>query len=109
MRVDDAGALDAAEAATADMLLAVLSPLPLDDRRQVLALVAARFKLASKRQRRPRKPSLASVAKQASKAGVGVARYEIKPDGTVVVVTGAPESSTESNPWLDDLNKVTKQ
>jgi hypothetical protein len=33
--------------------------------------------------------------------------YEIKPDGTVVVVTGKSEA-TEPNPWFDDL-KVTKQ
>jgi hypothetical protein len=58
--------------------------------------------------RRQRKPTLASVAKQASKAAIAVARYEVRPDGTVVVVTGTPEPSTESNPWLDDL-KVTKQ
>jgi hypothetical protein len=57
--------------------------------------------------RRLRKPCLTSVSKQASRAGIEVARYEIKPDGTVVVVTGKSES-TELNPWLDDL-KVTKQ
>jgi hypothetical protein len=58
--------------------------------------------------RRQRKPTLASVAKQASKAALEVARYEVRPDGTVVVVTGKSEKSTEPNPWLDDL-KVTKQ
>jgi hypothetical protein len=58
--------------------------------------------------RRQHKPTLASVAKQASKAAIAVARYEVRPDGIVVVVTGTPEPSTESNPWLDDL-KVTKQ
>jgi hypothetical protein len=36
-----------------------------------------------------------------------VARYEVRPDSTVVVVPGKAES-TETNPWLDDL-KVTKQ
>jgi hypothetical protein len=60
-----------------------------------------------RRQRKARKPTLASVAKQASKAALEVARYEVRPDGTVVVVTGRSES-TEPNPWLDDL-KVTKQ
>lgn len=58
--------------------------------------------------KRERKPSLASVSKQARKAGVEVARYEIRPDGTVVVVTGTPEPSTVSNAWLDDL-KAMKQ
>ena len=60
-----------------------------------------------RRQRKPRRPTLAGVSKQASRAGIEVARYEIKPDGTVVVVTGKSEA-TEPNPWLDDL-KVTKQ
>jgi hypothetical protein len=59
------------------------------------------------RLRKSRRPTLTSVSKQASRAGIEVARYEIKPDGTVVVVTGKSEA-TEPNPWLDDL-KVTKQ
>jgi len=63
----------------------------------------------SHRQRKPRRPSLASVAKQASKAGIEVARYEIKPDGSVVVVTGEPESTALENPWLAALRKKTKQ
>jgi hypothetical protein len=62
----------------------------------------------SHRQRKPRRPSLASVAKQARKAGIEVARYEIKPDNTVVVVIGEPESTALENPWLADL-KVAKQ
>ena len=44
-----------------------------------------------KKPRKPRRPTLASTAKQASKAGIAVARYEVKPDGTVVVVTGQGE------------------
>jgi hypothetical protein len=60
-----------------------------------------------RRVRKPRKPTLVSVAKQASKAAIEVARYEVKPDGTVTIVTGKSEA-TEANPWLDDL-KVTKQ
>jgi hypothetical protein len=60
------------------------------------------------RQRKPRKPTLVSVAKQANKAALEVARYEVKPDGTVVIVTGKSETTEASNPWLDDL-KVTKQ
>ena len=57
----------------------------------------------SHRQRKPRRPSLASVAKQARKAGIEVARYEVKPDNTVVVVIGEPESTALENPWLADL------
>jgi hypothetical protein len=60
------------------------------------------------RQRKLRRPTLASVSKQANKAAIPVARYEVKPDGSITVVTGQPESATESNPWFDDL-KVTKQ
>ena len=60
-----------------------------------------------RRLRKSRRPTLTSVSKQASRAGIEVARYEIKPDGTVVVVTGKSEA-IEPNPWLDDL-KVTKQ
>ena len=59
----------------------------------------------SHRQRKPRRPSLASVAKQARKAGIEVARYEIKPDNTVVVVIGEPESTALENPWLVDLHR----
>jgi hypothetical protein len=59
--------------------------------------------------RRARKLTLASVAKQASKLGLAVARYEVKPDGSVVIVTGDPEPTDASNPWLADIGKATKQ
>ena len=59
--------------------------------------------------RRPPKPGLASVAKAASKAGIDVARYEFKPDGTVVAVVGKPEPTEATNPWLADLDKVKQQ
>jgi hypothetical protein len=55
-----------------------------------------------------RRPTLARVAKEANKLGLAVAHYEVKPDGSIVIVTGEPKPATESNPWLDDL-KVTKQ
>ena len=59
--------------------------------------------------RRPPKPGLASVAKAASKAGIDVARYEFKPDGTVVAVVGKPEPTEATNPWLADLDRVKQQ
>jgi len=64
-----------------------------------------------RRQHGPRKPTLAGVAKQASKAGIEVARYEVKPDGTVVIVTGTPAPTEPDNPWpLDEFRtKETKQ
>jgi len=39
---------------------------------------------------RQRKPTLAGVARQAVKAGVEVARYDFRPDGTISIVTGKP-------------------
>ena len=39
---------------------------------------------------RKRKPTLAAVARQAAKAGVEVAGYEVRPDGTIKVITGKP-------------------
>ena len=64
-----------------------------------------------RRQRTPRRPTLASVAKQANKAALDVGRYEVKPDGTVVVVTGNPEPAAAGNAWpLDEFRtKETKQ
>jgi hypothetical protein len=55
-----------------------------------------------KRSRRQRKPTLASVAKQARKAGLDVARYEVRPDGTVVIVTGKGEQQqgNEVDEWI---------
>ena len=50
----------------------------------------------AKRKRRERKVTLASVAKQANKAGIAVARYEIEPDGKIIVVTGKPDDYTAS-------------
>jgi hypothetical protein len=94
----------------------VSHPLSVEDVPGLLDIIlrewsAARANLSGNRhrQRKPRRPSLASVAKQASKAGIDVARYEIKPDGSVVVVTGEPESTALENPWLADLRKKTKQ
>jgi hypothetical protein len=51
----------------------------------------------------PRKPTLVSVSKQASKAKLEVTRYEVKPDGTVVIITGKPEKSVFENEWDEEL------
>ena len=61
--------------------------------------------------RKPRKPTLASIARQANRAAIAVARYEVKPDGTVVVVTGKGEAAAPETPWpLDEFRtKETKQ
>ena len=47
--------------------------------------------------RKPRKPTLVSVAKQADKAGIEVARYEVEPDGKINVVTGKSESTNSKS------------
>jgi hypothetical protein len=66
-------------------------------------------RLPDRRERKPRRPTLASVAKQASNAAIEVARYEVKPDGSVVVVTGKGEPTEAENPWLADLAGKAKQ
>jgi hypothetical protein len=72
-------------------------------------MAAVEGRNAPKPARKPRRPTLASVAKQASKAAIAVERYEVRPDGSIVIVTGQPESATPENPWLADLRKETKQ
>ena len=91
------------------------SPLPCHlraMREQRIRLVAdAKAALGIVPARKPRRPTLISVSKQARTAGINIARIEMKPDGTVVVVTGKPEAATPENPWpLDEFSKKeTKQ
>jgi hypothetical protein len=53
---------------------------------------------------RKRKPSLTSVMRQAAKAGVEIAAYEVRPDGTVNIIVGKPivggdmDGTTSSDP-----------
>jgi hypothetical protein len=61
---------------------------------------------AAKRQRSRRRPTLLSVAKQAKKAGIEVARYEIEPSGKIVVFTGKRDDAdvkASLNPWDEVL------
>jgi hypothetical protein len=46
---------------------------------------------------RNRKPTLASVAKEAAKAGVVVARYEVDANGKIIVITGKPVAPDITN------------
>jgi hypothetical protein len=39
-------------------------------------------------------------------AGIEIRRVEIGADGKIVVVTGAPEPSEATNPWLAELEKI---
>ena len=65
----------------------------------------------SSKPRKPRKPTLARVAREASKAGIEVARYEVKPDGAITVITGEPTPVEPGNAWpLDEFRtKETKR
>jgi hypothetical protein len=49
------------------------------------------------RRTRKRKPTLAGVARQAAKAGIEVARFDVRPDGTIGVVIGKPTDPTDSD------------
>ena len=62
--------------------------------------------MAAKKQRSPRKPTLLSVARQAKKAGIEVARYEIEPGGKITIVTGKRDSAgvKANNPWDEVLD-----
>jgi hypothetical protein len=61
--------------------------------------------MVEKKQRKPRRPTLLSVAKQARKAGIAIARIEVEPSGKIVVVTSRGDSvSVERNPWDEVLN-----
>jgi hypothetical protein len=59
--------------------------------------------------RSPRKPTLLSIAKQAKKAGIEVARYELRPDGTVVIVPGKPESDSVAVGAINDLDRELEE
>ena len=54
-----------------------------------------------------RKPSIATLIKRAEKAGKTVTSVTT-PDGTVLHF-GEPQPTEANNPWLADLDKVTKQ
>jgi hypothetical protein len=44
---------------------------------------------------RKRKPTLAGVSRHAARAGIEVARYEVRPDGTIGVVVGKPVGASD--------------
>ena len=78
---------------------------PLGAAHKYCAASIAAMLQGERKPRTTRKPTLASVAKQASKVGIEVARYEVKPDGTVVIVTVKPESSEPGNEFRTKENK----
>ena len=46
---------------------------------------------------RKRKPTLAGVARQVAKAGIEVAGYEMRPDGSIKIITGKPADTTSTD------------
>jgi hypothetical protein len=55
--------------------------------------------------RSPRRPTLASVARQAQKAGIEVARYEVEAEKIVIItIRGDSVSVQATNPWDEVLN-----
>ena len=60
----------------------------------------------SSKRPRVRKPTFASVARQASKAGIPVASYAVDPDGRITVIVGQPDTTANnSNPWDEVLRR----
>jgi hypothetical protein len=58
--------------------------------------------------RKPRKPTPTYLAALASKPGI--ARVEMKPDGTVIAIPGkSSANSTEANPWDEVLTNAADQ
>jgi hypothetical protein len=57
--------------------------------------------VASRPSKRRRRPTLVTVAKQAERAGIAVARYEVDADGKITIISGQPEATPnpESNEW----------
>jgi hypothetical protein len=63
--------------------------------------------MAAKRQYSPRKPTLLSIARQAQKAGIEVARYEVEPSGKIIVITSKDGTGgVEPNPWGAKIAKL---
>jgi hypothetical protein len=59
---------------------------------------------APKKKRGPNKPTITSVAKQANKAGIAVARYEVEPNGKIIIVAGKPaEQDTNTGKNIFDI------
>jgi hypothetical protein len=55
---------------------------------------------------RKRKPTLAGVARQAAKAGIPVAGYEVRSDGSIKIITGKPVLGGEIE--MDDTTFIDR-
>jgi hypothetical protein len=63
--------------------------------------------MTANNERKPRRPSLASIVKQAAKSGVRIARIEVEPTGKITIVTGDAGNgdSAGDNPWDEVLGR----
>ncbi|HEX2351825.1 MAG TPA: hypothetical protein VHJ16_03520 [Xanthobacteraceae bacterium] len=59
------------------------------------------------RERKSRRPGVRTMIRQAERAGKNVSKITT-PDGTVLSF-GEPQPTEANNPWLADLDEVTKQ
>jgi hypothetical protein len=55
---------------------------------------------------RKRKPTLAGVARQAARAGIPVAGYEVRSDGSIKIITGKPVLGGEIE--MDDTTPIDR-
>ena len=58
----------------------------------------------TERVKRKRRPTLSGIARQAKRAGIEVARFDFRPDGTISFATGKPDHVTtpdhnDSDEW----------
>ena len=65
----------------------------------------AALQAAKGKPRKPRKPSIRTLIKQAKAAGATAITL---PDGRRLELAGAPDPTTESNPWRVDLKVMKK-
>src|SRR5262249_2528536 len=77
-------------------------PDPREPERRLFIACSASLPKLPKPSQPPKPPTLASVAKDARKAGIDPARIEIKPDGSYVVDIGKPEQQrgNEVDEWI---------
>jgi hypothetical protein len=87
----------------ADAIMRVFTPLTVEQRTRVAAMLSIRFGMA----RRKRKASIATLVKRAEKSGRTVSSV-VTPDGMTINFND-PEPSKTNNPWLADIAKGTKQ
>jgi hypothetical protein len=80
-----------------------------DDRRVSRALSLLIERMARRSIKQMRKPSLARFIKQARKLGLAVSGATLATDGSVSLTFGESQQAEASNPWLAEIDRMTKQ